>query len=134
MAEPDLVVINGKVLTMDGSGAPATALAIAGNRILAVGDTAPIRAMAGPQTRIVDAAQATVLPGFIESHMHLFAGAAELDHLQLAGVSGREALADAIRGHAAKHPSEPVLLAQGADYTILGGTARVTRHDLDRAI
>ncbi len=134
MAEPDLVVINGRLLTMDGSGAPASALAIAGNRILAVGDTAAIGALAGPRTRIVDAAQATVLPGFMESHMHLFAGAAELDHLQLAGVSGRETLARAIRDHAAKHPSEPVLLAQGADYTILAGTTRVTRHDLDQAI
>ena len=134
MAEPDLVVINGKLLTMAGDAAPASALAVAGGRILAVGDTAAIRAMAGPRTRILDAAGATVLPGFVESHMHLFSGAAELDHLQLAGVTGREALNRAISDHAAMHPKAPLLVAQGADYTILSGTARVTRHDLDRAI
>jgi predicted amidohydrolase YtcJ len=134
MTEPDLIVINGKLVTMDDALAPATALAIAGNRILALGDTAAVRTMGGPRTLIVDAAGASVLPGFIESHMHLFAGAAELDHLQLAGVTGREALTGAIRDHAAKHPSKPVLLAQGADYNILSQQRRVTRHDLDQAI
>jgi predicted amidohydrolase YtcJ len=134
MAQPDLVVINGKVLTMDDGGAPATALAIAGKRILAVDGTAEIRALAGPRTRVVDAAEGTVLPGFVESHMHLFAGAAELDHLQLHGVVGRDAMTAAIRDFARRHPDKPVLLAQGADYSILSEKARVTRHDLDEAV
>ena len=134
MAEPDLIVINGKLVTMADRPQPATALAIAGGRILAVGATAEIRALAGLRTRIVDAAGASVLPGFVESHMHLFAGAAELDHLQLHGVVGRDAMAKAIRDFAGRHPARPVLLAQGADYDILSERSRVTRHDLDRAI
>jgi predicted amidohydrolase YtcJ len=134
MAEPDLIVINGKLVTMADPPQPATALAIAGGRILAVGATAEIRALAGLRTRIVDAAGASVLPGFVESHMHLFAGAAELDHLQLHGVVGRDAMAKAIRDFAGRHPDKPVLLAQGADYDILSERSRVTRHDLDRAI
>jgi hypothetical protein len=134
MAEPDLIVINGKLVTMADPPQPATALAIAGGRILAVGATAEIRALAGLRTRIVDAAGASVLPGFVESHMHLFAGAAELDHLQLHGVVGRDAMAKAIRDFAGRHPARPVLLAQGADYDILSERSRVTRHDLDRAI
>jgi predicted amidohydrolase YtcJ len=134
MAEPDLIVINGKLVTMADPPQPATALAIAGGRILAVGATAEIRALAGLRTRIVDAAGASVLPGFVESHMHLFAGAAELDHLQLHGIVGRDAMAKAIRDFAGRHPAKPVLLAQGADYDILSERSRVTRHDLDRAI
>jgi predicted amidohydrolase YtcJ len=134
MAELDLIVINGKLVTMADPPQPATALAIAGGRILAVGATAEIRALAGLRTRIVDAAGASVLPGFVESHMHLFAGAAELDHLQLHGVVGRNAMAKAIRDFAGRHPARPVLLAQGADYDILSERSRVTRHDLDRAI
>jgi predicted amidohydrolase YtcJ len=134
MPDPDLVIINGKLVTMDEPASHATALAIAGGRILALGSTGDIKALAGRQTRIVDAAAATVMPGFVESHMHLFAGAAELDHLQLSGILGRSALTAVIRDYAARHPDKPVLLAQGADYSILSERARVTRHDLDEAI
>lgn len=134
VADPDLIVINGKLVTMDEPAAQATALAIAGNRILALGSTSEIRGLAGPKTRILDAGRATVLPGFVESHMHLFAGAAELDHLQLSGILGRSALAAAIRDYASRHPKRSVLLAQGADYSIISERERVTRHDLDQAI
>lgn len=134
MPDPDLIVIEGKLVTIAEPAADATALAIGGNRILALGSTSDIRAMAGRQTRIVDAGQCTVMPGFVESHMHLFAGAAELHHLQLSGILGRSALAAAIRDHAARHPEKPVLLAQGADYSIISERQRVTRHDLDQAI
>src|SRR3954462_13984735 len=126
MPDADLIIIEGKLATIDAPAARATALAIAGNRILALGSTSDIRALAGRQTRIVDAGQCTVMPGFVESHMHLFAGAAELDHLQLSGILGRSALAAAVRDHAARHPEKPVLLAQGADYSIISERQRVS--------
>jgi predicted amidohydrolase YtcJ len=69
-APADLVVINAKVLTVDASNTQAEALAIRGNTIAAVGTTNAIRTMAGPQTRIIDAGGRTVVPGFIESHVH----------------------------------------------------------------
>ena len=66
--------------------------------------------------------------------MHLFAGAAELPHLQLFGVSGFDALQKAVRAYAVQHPEARLLQAQGADYTILSDDERVTRHHLDRII
>src|SRR5688572_13329645 len=69
-APVDLVVVNGKVLTVDPTNTQAEAVAIRGNTFAAVGTTAAIRKMAGPQTRVIDAGGRTVVPGFIESHVH----------------------------------------------------------------
>ncbi|MCV0397791.1 MAG: amidohydrolase [Rhizobiaceae bacterium] len=132
--QADLIVINGRVLTMDDERPRAEAVAVRGGRIVAVGDNATIRDMAGPEARTVDAAGCSVLPGFIESHMHVFLGAAELDHLQLFGVKGFDALADAVRSYAKANPHTRVLMAQGADYTILSDDEPVTRHHLDRIV
>jgi predicted amidohydrolase YtcJ len=103
-------------------------------KVAAVGTRNEIDALTTADTRIIDAGGNTVLPGLSESHLHLFSGAAELDHLQLKGVSGFEALQTAIRAYAAEMPDEKVLFAQGADYTILGGDERVSRHHLDRIL
>lgn len=129
----DLIFTNARVLTMDDAQPRAEALAITGNRITAVGTHAEVVALKGPATRIIDAGGRSLLPGFHEGHMHLFSGAAELTQLQLAGVSGLASLKSAIRGYAGKNPGLKLIMAQGADYTILGGK-RVTRHDLDACV
>lgn len=128
----ETIITNAKVLTMDEARPRAEAVAFAGGRILAVGDRAEVEALAGPDTRIVDAGGRTLLPGFVESHLHLVLGGNELTQLQLGGVSGFEELARLFRDYAAKNPTLPLLMAQGAAYEILEHP--VTRHDLDRVI
>jgi len=127
---PDLIVVNGRVLTMDEDHPAAEAVAVRDGRIVAVGDGKAIVALKGPATRVIDAQGGSVVPGFIEAHMHLFSGAAELAHLQLAGLHGFDALRDAIRAYAAERPDAPMLVGQGVDYSVLGAE-RVTRHHLD---
>jgi hypothetical protein len=128
----EMIITNARVLTMDEARPRAEAVALAGGRILAVGSRAEVEALAGQGARIVDAAGRTLLPGFVESHLHLVLGGNELSQLQLGGVSGFEALAAAFRDHAAKNPGLPLLMAQGAAYEILDHP--VTRADLDRVI
>ncbi len=127
-----LIFVNARVLTMDGSAPRAEALAVAGNRIVAVGEKETVLAHAGPETRIVDAEGATLMPGFVESHLHLFSGAYGQTLLQLPGVKGFEALNTAFQSFIAARPEEGLLLAQGADYEILGRNTRLDRHVLDR--
>ncbi|WP_455273925.1 amidohydrolase [Rhizobium herbae] len=127
----DILILNARVLTLDEDRPRAEAVALAAGRILAVGTTGQMEPFRGAGTQVIDAAGGTVLPGFSENHMHLFSGAAELDHLQLSGVSGLAALTDAVRAYAGPRAAERVLFAQGADYTILGETERLTRHHLD---
>lgn len=126
----DLIVVNGRVLTMDEDDPEAEAVAIGGGTILAVGDRETIEALKAPSTTIVDAQGGSVVPGFIEAHMHLFSGAAELAHLQLSGITGFDALQKAIRAYAQSRPDARMLVGQGVDYTVLGAE-RVTRHHLD---
>jgi len=72
-AEPkaDLVLKNGTVHTLDARRPAAHALAISGNRIQLVGSDAEVAVAVGPDTRVVDLAGRTVIPGFRESHGHL---------------------------------------------------------------
>ncbi|RWP95350.1 amidohydrolase [Mesorhizobium sp.] len=130
----DLIVINARVLTMDEGNPTAEAVAIKDGNILAVGDRRTIEALKGPATKIIDAQGGSMVPGFIEAHMHLFGGAAELDNLHLQGVHGFDALSDAIRAYAAARPNAKLLLGAGVDYTILSKEEPVTRHHLDRII
>ena len=68
---PDLILRNGNIVTMDTALPHVAALAIAGDRIVAVGSDAEIDALAGPATRVIDLAGALVLPGFCDAHIHL---------------------------------------------------------------
>ncbi len=134
MKQADILIVNARVLTLDGKGSRAEAVAIAGNEILFAGDGESARAFRHSGTRVIDALGASVLPGFIESHMHIFSGAAELDMLHLTGVAGFARLAELARAYAQSRPEVKLLVAQGADYTILSKDERVTRHHLDRII
>jgi predicted amidohydrolase YtcJ len=130
----DLIIRGARILTMNATMPEAEAIAIAGNRILAVGDDATVSALVSATTRVIDAGGATVMPGFNEGHMHLFGGAAALSHLQLRGVHGFDEMRDAVLAHHAAHPGETLIIGQSADYTILSETERLSRQHLDRIL
>jgi len=68
--QPDTVLLNGKILTVDRAASTREALAIRDGRIVAVGTTADVRRLAGSATRVIDLQGRTVIPGLIDSHMH----------------------------------------------------------------
>src|SRR5260370_41583986 len=68
---------------MDQAQPSAEAVAILGDRIVAVGSNQEIRALAGPSTRIIDAGQGSVLPGFNDAHVHFLAGGFSLSNVAL---------------------------------------------------
>lgn len=74
-ADADLVLLNGKVITVDANDTIAEAIAIKGERIKAVGTTKEIAAMAAPRARRIDLKGRTVTPGLIDTHIHLVGGA-----------------------------------------------------------
>lgn len=129
MPRAETIICNARILTMDAARPCASAIALSGETILALGADDDIRALAAPDTHMIDARGCTVLPGLVESHLHLFTGAGELGHLQLLGVRGIEALGAALQRYAQAHPDLPVILGQGCDYDILGRA--LTRADLD---
>lgn len=123
MTPADLIITNGAVVTMDPHQPHAEAVAVKDGRIIAVGSAVETGRLAGLSTQIIDACGATVLPGFIESHMHLFIGGAELEHLQLDGCTDPALLAGQLIAFAETRPDAALLMGQGPDYGIFGDTA-----------
>ena len=102
---PDLIIVNAVVHTMDPNQPTAEALAIYGNRIMAVGSTKDIRKLAGSNTRTVDAKKRLVLPGFNDSHTHFLSGGFQLSSVDLRDANSQKEFAERIRTFAAKLPA-----------------------------
>ena len=73
----DMVLVNGKIITVDGADRIAQAVAIAGGKIIAVGSTADVTQLAGPGTQRIDLGGRAVTPGLIDAHAHFNWGGAE---------------------------------------------------------
>ena len=129
-----LIITNAAILTMDKARPRAEAIAISGNRINLLGTHADVMREKGTATRVVDAGGASVVPGFVEGHMHLFAGAAELSHLQLYGTRGFDELKARTEAYIRQNPGEDLIIGEQADYIILGEHEPLTRHHLDRIV
>jgi predicted amidohydrolase YtcJ len=86
MTHADILITNARVFTADTDHPRAEAVALRGNRIVFVGSNAEAESLRGPDTRVIDAAGRTVMPGFIDSHFHLLNGAKELRFAQLQQV------------------------------------------------
>jgi predicted amidohydrolase YtcJ len=86
VAPPDLVLVNGKVLTVDPNDAVVDAIAVTGGKIAAVGSTAQIMSLVGDRTRVIDLRGRTATPGLIDSHVH-FSEAGALFTVDLSDVT-----------------------------------------------
>src|SRR5215207_2185363 len=72
-ASADLIIVNANVRTMASTLPKAEAIAVSGGEIIAVGSTKVVRALAGENTKIIDAGGKLVLPGFNDAHVHFAA-------------------------------------------------------------
>lgn len=78
-APPDLLLVNGHILTVDAAFSTAEAMAVRAGRITAVGTTAAIRPTAGPATQVVDLHGRTLIPGLMDNHLHAAGGGPGVD-------------------------------------------------------
>ncbi|MHA0287920.1 amidohydrolase [Mycobacterium sp. C3-094] len=128
---PDTVFHNGRVYTVASAQPWAEAVAVTGEVISYVGDSAGATALAGPDTRVVDLAGGFVMPGFVEGHIHPFLGAFLTTGVDLQVPTGQDAL-DAIAAYAKEHPDGPV---RGFGWRVdMFGPEGPTRADLDRVL
>jgi predicted amidohydrolase YtcJ len=135
---PELVLVNGQVLTVDKAFTVAQAVAVRDGKILAVGRDADIRRLAGPSTRIVDLAGRSVVPGFIDSDGdNAFAGGDLYKDTQVNGkilpivrASSVAAMLEQVRGLVAQAaPGSPVYVRMADEF--LNDLARLTTRELD---
>ncbi len=95
MPEPSLILHNARITTLDRRQGEASALAIADGRFTAVGSAAEVLPLAGPSTQLIDLKQRRVIPGLIDSHIHVIRGGLNFNlELRWDGVPS---LADAMR-------------------------------------
>lgn len=134
MVQASLIILNGSVLTMDPDRPTAEAIAVSREHILAVGSNADILGLAAAGAKIIDAQEATVMPGMVEAHLHLFAGAFGMRLLQLDNVKGLPALRDKVQTYALANPEEALLICKAADYNLFGDGISTTRQMLDKAL
>src|ERR1700691_1699922 len=88
---PDLILSNGKIITVDERFTIAQAVAIKGNRIVAVGSNQEMALLAGTNTRRIDLTGRSVIPGLIDNHIHLLRAAATwARELRFDGVQSRK--------------------------------------------
>ena len=91
----DLILVNAKVTTLDRGNPQAQAVAIRDGKFLAVGSEAAVRAAAAPGAKVIDAKGRRVIPGLIDSHMHIIRGG--LNYNMELRWDGVPSLADALR-------------------------------------
>lgn len=110
----DLLLRNGKILTVDADFTTAEAIAIRGERILAVGSDESVSQTAGPATEIIDLDGATVIPGLIDNHFH-FLRAVQRWHLQarLDGIDSRARALELLAARAQSAPDGQWIMVQG---------------------
>jgi len=74
----DLILMNANVVTLDQRSSKARIVAVKGSKIITVGSDEDLKALKKPMTNIIDCQGKTILPGFIDPHLHIFASAESL--------------------------------------------------------
>lgn len=127
------MLYNGRVIDLAASPGKATAVLTEGGRIKAVGADDEIRRAARPGTPAVDLDGMTVVPGFIDSHLHLLGLGLSLDNLDLTGVSSIAELTRLVAEKAAGQPAGEWVVGRGWDQDLFAEGRYPNRQDLDRA-
>jgi hypothetical protein len=131
--QPDLILRNAQVITIDPRQPAAEAIAIAGDRILAVGSNADIDALAAAGTKKIDLGGSTVVPGFIDGHCHIaYSGRRHLRFIDC-DLRSIKAIQDAVRERAARTPPGEWVVGFKYDDTKTSERRFISREDLDAA-
>jgi predicted amidohydrolase YtcJ len=130
--QADLMIKSARIYTMDGTRPLAEAVAVLGDRILAVGSNQDLKGLEGPRTRIIDGTGTTVTPGFIDAHSHPD-GSNEVTGADV-NLRSIAAIKQAMHKEAATTPPGQWVIGNKYDDTKLSEERPVNRHDLDEAV
>ena len=136
LVDPDLVVVNARVYTMDTTLPRAEAFAVHGGRFVAVGSSSEMRSLAGKGTQLLDAKGMTIVPGFIDTHNHprgttllydvLVGNPFEVEFVSIASIIEK------LRARAQETPAGTWVEGYFHDDTKLTDKRQLTRADLDQ--
>jgi predicted amidohydrolase YtcJ len=130
----DVVLINARIYTVNAQQPWAEAIAIAGDKITAVGSTKEISPRRGPQTKVLDAKGHLVIPGFTDCHIHFMEGSLNLTHVDLVGTKTIEEIQKRVKQYASSHRDEPWISGAGWTYPTFGPNALPHKKFLDAVV
>lgn len=116
----ELIILEDVFLFMPDGSTQRGAIAFSPSEIIALGDKNAVREKAGRNPKVISLSGALVLPGFVDAHTHMLAGALQLVRIDLRAVKSREEFSKKIYVWVKDNPSLPWVLGQWSD-TLLGG-------------
>jgi predicted amidohydrolase YtcJ len=127
-----IIILHGRVFTENPRQPWAEAVAVSGEKIVAVGTDMQIAAYRGPHTRTIDAGGRVVLPGFTDSHIHFLEGSLSLGWPDLNGARSLSEIEKLLKPYATPEPSNKWIFGQGWTYDAFGEKALPDKALLDR--
>jgi predicted amidohydrolase YtcJ len=130
----DIIVTNARIYTVNPQHTWADAIAIRGEKIVAVGDRKQVETLRGPATKVIDAGQRLLLPGFTDCHIHFMDGSLSLTRVDLNHAETIPEIQKRVKTYADAHPNEPWIQGTGWTYPTFGPTALPNKKILDDVV
>ena len=130
----DTVIVNARIYTVNVRQPWAEALAIRGDKVLAVGSAKEIAAYRGASTKVIDAQGKLLLPGFTDCHIHFLDGSLSLVQVNLDEAKTVAEIQKEVKTFADAHPDLPWVLGRGWNYTVFNPSGMPDKIYLDQVI
>ena len=133
----DVIVINARIYTVNPQQKWAEAIAVRGDKIVAVGERKQVDALRGTATKVIDAGQRLLLPGFTDCHIHFMDGSLGLTRVDLNDVTTVTEIQKRVKAYADAHPArpnDPWIQGMGWTYPTFGPSALPNKKILDDVV
>ncbi|MEM3701017.1 MAG: amidohydrolase [Candidatus Bathyarchaeia archaeon] len=134
MLEANIVILNANVITLSFKQPKAEAIAIQNGRIVAVGSNEEIQKFMDKKTKVIDAKGKTVIPGFVDCHVHMTGFGRSLQTVDLRNVNSIKELKEKLREYVRNNPNKSWILGGRWDQERFAEKRYPTRWDLDEAV
>jgi predicted amidohydrolase YtcJ len=134
MSDSTLVLLNANVVTLNHKQPKAEAIAIQNGKIITVGSNKEVRKYTGKKTTVIDAKNKTIVPGFVDCHVHMTGFGQFLQTLNLRNVESVREMQQKLREYAQKDPEKSWILGGRWDQDKFAEKRYPTRWDLDAAV
>jgi len=124
----DTVLLNGKVWTGESDTSFVEAIAIEGNKVIAIGTDADVKKLIGDSTRVIDLKNRLVTPGFNDAHIHFLSGSMILSSADLLSTTSLAEMKKVLLEYAQKNPGKPWITGRGWQYGFFAGGMPNKKH------
>jgi predicted amidohydrolase YtcJ len=130
----DVIVTNARIYTLNPQQKWAEAIAVRGDKIIAVGERKQVEALRRPSTKMIDAGQRLLLPGFVDCHIHFMDGSLGLTRVDLNEATTVAEIQKRVKAYADAHPNELWIQGMGWTYPTFGPSALPNKKILDDVV